>query len=184
MDMPTLTATFHPQQWVNDHAMDSAPSFEFDAAAALLALTAQQVRFLAAQTRERSGRDLDHLAEAANLVGDGPEQHNGPYRVTLDADELDAFLSAVGLDDLPALTDADVARIRMTGPDPFRESVIQDCVDHAIDKADEGDFTIDGDDMEDTAIEGYESASGETLGEREKTEVKVRIARIYEERAD
>lgn len=102
--MTRLKATFQPQEWIHDHAIDSAPSFEFDAAPSLLSLTLDQLRYANENVHKSAGRDLDLVAEGAGLIGSGKEQHDGPYRVDVDEDEFDAFLSEIGAADLSTMT--------------------------------------------------------------------------------
>ncbi len=113
MTRPVLNAVFQPQQWINDYAMDCASAFEFDAAPAVLSLNAEQIRHVVKEASASSGRDLDLLAEAANLVGAGDGQHDGPFCVRVDAMDLADFLFDVGVTDLQALTDDNLDRIRV-----------------------------------------------------------------------
>ena len=109
MSKPTLDAFFQPQAWVNDDAVDSAPGEAFDAADAVLSLTAAELRHLDGEMR-RPGRDLDVLAERAGLVGtDGA--HDGPFYVDVEVSDWDGFLEATGLDPRTT-TDADIAAVR------------------------------------------------------------------------
>jgi len=112
MSKPVLNATFQPQQWVNDHAVDDGASFDFDAGPALLSLSADRVRFIVGEVERHWGRDLDMLAEAADLIGNGEDQHSGPFYVDVDADDLVGFLKEVGIADVSKLTDDELARIR------------------------------------------------------------------------
>lgn len=111
-----LAATFQPQQWVNDYAVDSGPSREFDAGHALLQLRADTFQYVVAQAHASSGRDLDALAEAASLVGSADGQHPGPFCVSLDEDELDAFLSSLGIEDVGSVRDCDLEALRAGTP--------------------------------------------------------------------
>jgi hypothetical protein len=112
MSKSSLNASFQPQQWINDAAVDCAPEVTFDAGSVLLLLNAKQVLHLVNEANKVSGRDLDILAEAAHLVGNGSGQHNGPFYVTVDSTELADFLFEVGIRDLMALTDDDMVHTR------------------------------------------------------------------------
>ena len=105
----TLSARFQAQQWINDNAVDCASSIDFDAAPAVLSLNARQLRRFAEQAARTSGRDLDVIAEKAGLL----EDHDGPYYVDIDTDNLTTFLAEVGLDDLDTVTDAKIDEARI-----------------------------------------------------------------------
>lgn len=107
-----LNALFQPQTWVHDDAVDSGPAVEFDAGAALLSLDAASFRRVCQEIRKPYGRDLDALAEAAGLVGDDADQHDGPFSVSVESYDLADFLFELGVTDLDAVSDEDLARMR------------------------------------------------------------------------
>lgn len=105
-----LTVGFQPEAWVDDYAIPSGPSFAFDAAPAILAMTADELRAFSVEVYKPDGygRDLDVLAERSGFVGRGRDQHDGPYSLDLQPMEFDLFLFATGLDKGAALTDEDI----------------------------------------------------------------------------
>jgi hypothetical protein len=120
MSAPSLDARFQPQQWIRDNAEDSGPGETFDAAEAVLSLSAEQVRYIDAQVSRPSGRDLDEIAYAAGLVG--KDAHDGPFVVSIDEDDWKAFLEECGLSDVASLTDARIsdAKASLTSVSPGR----------------------------------------------------------------
>ncbi len=123
MAKPVLAATFQPQYWGDDHAVNFGRPYSFDATPALLSLTADQIRRLGAEASKTSGRDLDILAERSGLVANCgfPDGHDGPFVVNLDMD-LRTFLQFdLGIDDIAALSDNDLVRIRDGYADYFVE---------------------------------------------------------------
>lgn len=107
-----LSVKFQPQQWINDDAVDSGPAFYFDAAPAILGMTADEVRALSVQVYKEHGRDMDILAERSDLLGAGRDRHDGPFHLELEATEFDIFLFAAGIDKGAILSDADIAAAR------------------------------------------------------------------------
>jgi hypothetical protein len=113
---PTLNATFQPQQWINDHAVDSARSVRFDAGQALLSLSLDRLRYVVKEANKTSGRDLDILAEQAGLVGSGSDRHDGPFYVSLEQSDLSDFLFDIGVRDLDALDEETWAAVKAGDP--------------------------------------------------------------------
>lgn len=109
-----LSVKFQPQQWIDDDAVDSGPAFYFDAAPAILGMTADEVRALSVQVYKEHGRDMDILAERTMLLGPGRDKHDGPFHLELEAAEFDMFLFAAGIDKTAVLTDADIAAARLS----------------------------------------------------------------------
>lgn len=113
MSKPTLDATFQPQQWIDDDAVDCGPSVRFDAADAVLSLSPDQLATLDAEVRRFGGRDLDVVAEKAGLAGLGGENdsHPGPFYVDIDASDWDGFLTQLGIDP-NAVSEEEIAAAR------------------------------------------------------------------------
>ena len=58
------------------------------------------------------GGHLDDVAYAADIIGDGEDQHGGPFEVYLDGEELDRFFGSVGIADITSLTDEELDMAR------------------------------------------------------------------------
>jgi hypothetical protein len=82
---PRLMATFRPQAWINDQAVDTDGRVPFDATGALLALPLERIRSF-----QEYNHDSDDLA--AGLPA--REDHSGPFEVDTD---IDGWLEANGL---------------------------------------------------------------------------------------
>lgn len=108
--VPALSAQFQPQQWINDHAMDSDPTVAFDAGPALLAMSAGDFRNFDIEIRKDSGRDLDMAAYVAGLT----KGHSGPFRVDVDRTDYLAWLEAIGFDpnDVISVDDSVMEKMR------------------------------------------------------------------------
>lgn len=108
--LPDLTATFQPQQWIDDHALPSGPVVVFGAGVALLSMSAYDLRRFDQEVRRRSGRDLDQLAVVAGVIGD----HNGPFEVRMELSDYLGWLDAVGFDpsDMAHLNDQRLEEVR------------------------------------------------------------------------
>lgn len=109
--VPYLRALFQPQAWIEDHAVDSGTEIAFDAGPILLSLPADIFRRIVSEISSYGG-DLDILAEEAGLVGRAPSRHSGPYSVRIHEPDLQVFLAGIGIDDVAAVFDDDLAAIR------------------------------------------------------------------------
>lgn len=96
-----LFATFRPQAWVNDHAVDIDGASRIDVTNKVLELSADEIRALP------DSPDNDFLAEGTAELN----AHSGPYEVDVDAADLQSFF---GLADLDLLTEELVAGARAT----------------------------------------------------------------------
>lgn len=74
---PRLMATFRPQAWQNDYALDVDGSEEFDATEAFLSLPLDEIRSF-----------REHREESDDLASGLParEAHHGPFEVDVDVD--------------------------------------------------------------------------------------------------
>jgi hypothetical protein len=106
-----LEGRFYPERWERDHPVSDGPTQVFDAGAALLSLSADQLRVCLREAARSGDRDFDALAEAAGLVGAG-SAHDGPFSVDVEADDMVEFLADLGMDDPATLTDAHVSEMR------------------------------------------------------------------------
>lgn len=94
-----LFATFRPQAWVNDHALDIDGTIRIDVTDKVLELSADEIRALP------DSPDNDFLAEGTAELN----AHSGPYEVDVDAADLRSFF---GVADLGDLTNEQVAGAR------------------------------------------------------------------------
>lgn len=98
--MPRLMATFRPQRWVNDYAVDLDDPVEFDATVAFLTWSDAVIR---------SFRPNDYRTDA--LADDLPARqvHDGPFEVDVDPD---AWLEDQGYPPCARLTAAHLQALR------------------------------------------------------------------------
>lgn len=101
-----LFATFRPQAWINDQAVDIDGASRIDVTNKVLELSADEIRALP------DSPDNDFLAEGTAEL----DAHGGPYEVDVDAGDLCAFFGVADIDDL---TDEHVA-----GAKPLRTVTI------------------------------------------------------------
>lgn len=98
---PRLIATFRPQAWVNDYAIDIDGRVEFDATEKFLSLPLDTIRDFA-----ENNFDSDRLAEDLPEYAD----HHGPFEV--DAD-IDGWLESLGYEGgRKSLTENDLVELR------------------------------------------------------------------------
>jgi hypothetical protein len=100
---PRLMATFRPQKWVNDNAVDVVDgAVEFDATVPFLSFSNDEIRNF-----KEHDYASDHLA--ASL----PEfrQHGGPFEVDVDVDE---WLRTLNYPGRKHLTDEQIRELRQT----------------------------------------------------------------------
>lgn len=111
-----LTATFQPQAWINENAIDIDGRKEFDATAAILRLNAQQIREL-----KDNSTTVDQIAEEL------PEfkLHTGaglPFKVSI-VDALDQWLKDQGVPDRSVITDEEWSEFQKFYPTTLELSV-------------------------------------------------------------
>ncbi len=87
--LPRIIATFQPQAWIRDHAVDIDYPEEFDCTETVLAMPADDIIGLM-----DNSTDSDILAECAGFA----ERHPGPYRVIHEG-SVEEFLAANGMAD-------------------------------------------------------------------------------------
>src|SRR5262249_43324172 len=95
-----LMATFRPQAWVGDYALDTGDDVEFDATGQFLSVGLEAIRNFG-----EHDYDSDRLAE------DRPEaqEHDGPFEVDVD---VDAWLADNGISNREAISQDDLDRLR------------------------------------------------------------------------
>lgn len=99
-----FSATFQPQVWQNDNAVDVGGSTEFDAHDAMLSMRASQFRFIAAEILGERGHDYDELALESGVADDwlkAGKEHT--LLVYVDAEDFRNWLGSVGLSQEEAL---------------------------------------------------------------------------------
>jgi hypothetical protein len=84
--MKSLIATFRPQAWIDDYAVDIDGKVDFDVTQALLELPLEKIR-----TFKEHNHDSDVLADDLQEQKD----HSGPFEVDVD---IDKWLEENGLD--------------------------------------------------------------------------------------
>ncbi len=99
-DLPRLKATFRPQAWINDNAVDIDGQVEFDATENFLTLDLEEIRNFT-----EHDYDSDRLAWDLREA----EIHSGPYEVDVDIDE---WLNSIGFPARRQLTAALVRDLR------------------------------------------------------------------------
>jgi hypothetical protein len=86
---PLLPAIYQPQSWIDDNPVDIDGRVEFDAASAFMSMSPEQMLFVANEIL-KGRHDIDDLAV-------GVSDHNGPFLVTVDEDDFEAFLALHGV---------------------------------------------------------------------------------------
>lgn len=109
-----LAATVQPQVWIDDHAINSGSSIEFDAEAAMLGLPAERFRSYASEILD-GGFDLDDLALDAGVIDEWLNKGmDNTFQVSVDEDDFREWLASLVIDEADALamTDENLAGLR------------------------------------------------------------------------
>lgn len=96
---PRFIATFRPQAWQHDFAVEVGGKVEFDATGKLLSLSLDEIKGF-----RENNYDSDYLADSLPER----EDHDGPFEVDTD---LDGWLEANGIKDRSAMTQDDLDRL-------------------------------------------------------------------------
>lgn len=102
MSHPRLMATFRPQAWQNDYAINIDSPVDFDATEALLRRSLKDIK-----AYKEHDYSSDYLAGESNLRA--AEEHDGPYEVDCD---VDSWLEENGIEDRSKMTEADLKLLR------------------------------------------------------------------------
>jgi hypothetical protein len=125
MPKPTLPCIFRPLEHNGMALVDTDSQLEFDGGSALLSLSPEGLRAVLDRaslplTREATllsmEQEVSGLAVKAGLVGDGPGQHKGPFRVILTDLAIREFFRSYGFygqADLAKLTQDDLTNLRL-----------------------------------------------------------------------
>jgi hypothetical protein len=91
-------ATFRPQAWVGDYALDTGDDVEFDATEQFLRLELEAIRNF-----------REHDYDSDRLADDLPEAQDGPFEVDVD---IDTWLAENGIPNREAMNQDDLDRLR------------------------------------------------------------------------
>jgi hypothetical protein len=84
--LPKITATFQPQAWINDYAVETDGRTQFDCTKTVLRLSLAEIKKL-----------RDDQYETDNLLPDSVMgSHSGPFYVSVE-NAIDEFFDALGL---------------------------------------------------------------------------------------
>lgn len=87
--MAEMKANYRAEEWINDNAVATGDNWEFDISDAVRKMSGVDRETLLNKLGRHSS-DLDNMVELAGFQPD----HDGPFTVEIDKDELDAFLAA------------------------------------------------------------------------------------------
>lgn len=85
-----LKAKLILEQWIDDNAVRTGEVITFDISRLVASMEESELKKLVTQLSRDHGQDLDFIAERADVLGD----HQGPFTVQVDAEELDAFIAS------------------------------------------------------------------------------------------
>lgn len=95
-----LMATFRPQAWINDYAVDIDGSVRFDATEPFLSLPLARIRAF-----QQNNYDSDYLSDALPQRN----EHSGPFEVDV---EIDEWLESLGYPPRAELTESHLVSLR------------------------------------------------------------------------
>lgn len=87
--MADLKANYRAEVWINDNAVPTGDNWEFNISDAVRKMSGADREMLLYKLVRHSS-DLDNMVELADFKPD----HDGPFTVEIDKDELDAFMAA------------------------------------------------------------------------------------------
>jgi hypothetical protein len=85
-----LKANMVCEHWINENATPTGEVITFDITRMVKDMSPDELDKLIGQVSKAHGQDLDYIGEQAGVV----DQHNGPFTVKIDADELQAFVES------------------------------------------------------------------------------------------
>lgn len=83
-----LKAKMVCEQWINDNATPTGDVITFDISRMVKEMTPAELDNLIGEVSKGYGQDLDYIGEKAGVV----DQHNGPFTIKIDADDLQQFV--------------------------------------------------------------------------------------------
>lgn len=85
-----LKAKMVCEQWINDNATPTGDVITFDITRMVKDMSKTDLDDLIAEVSKSTSQDLDYIAEKAGV----DDQHNGPFTIKIDEDELQAFVES------------------------------------------------------------------------------------------
>jgi hypothetical protein len=110
-----LPARVQPQLWVNDNAMDTGPSIEFDAHDAMLGLDARYFARVSEEILNERGHDYDDLALNSGVIDEWlADNREGTFYVDVEDYAFAEWLQTIGVTELQAIrmTDELLSEVR------------------------------------------------------------------------
>lgn len=106
---PSLIAVFQPQaDMPGNYIQDIAGAVDVDITRWFLRQDLRSIRVIANEAGKLSGKDLDSIAEASDVL---LVRHKGPYEVRLDVEDIETFLESAGAS-LETLDEGTLERLR------------------------------------------------------------------------
>ncbi len=85
-----LKAKMICEQWINDNATPTGDVITFDISRMVKDMSKEDLDKLIGQLSRSHGQDLDYIGEKAGVTA----QHNGPFTIKIDAEELQTFVES------------------------------------------------------------------------------------------
>lgn len=85
-----LKAKMICEQWINDNATPTGDVITFDISRMVKDMSKGDLDKLIGQLSRSHGQDLDYIGEKAGVTA----QHNGPFTIKIDAEELQQFVES------------------------------------------------------------------------------------------
>ncbi len=110
-----LLARVQPQLWINDNALDTGPSIEFDGHDAMLGLSAELFSRYSKGILNNAGHDYDEIALNSGVIDEWLTSNNeATFRMDVEEYDFADWLQSIGLTDLQAIrmTDEVLTEVR------------------------------------------------------------------------
>lgn len=99
-----LPARVQPQLWVNDNAIDTGSSIDFDAHDAMLGLSARHFARVSEEILNQRGHDYDDLALNSGVIDEWLEDNKeGTFLVDVEEYAFAEWLQTIGVTELQAI---------------------------------------------------------------------------------